>query len=405
MKNLGHDLLLGIIAADSRALSLQNDFILVQQQNKLNQALIPRIRKPKTSKEAYSLPAALTLCTANYLISYPNNINHLLEMYTICIQKGYWITDNSNWNNLPYALKNTLKSFQETKDWQKVKVNNHKMGLTITPFLPILPTIISKNYHERATVLTQYLRPFTQKETDVYAMQLIAEFVYDLIRFQDKYIAYQNLQEACHQLVENEHYQFNYLLDEHSNCTPKTVKNYDGELLKTIQIALHCFMKTSRYKAAVHLALQFKGLSCAHTALVGALAGIYYGYESIPKDWMKELKNINEIKRLAHQYEVNYGKTVQFPHYIPMQKFGVRQLFQLARLTYGNEITPYQKLFLAVDHFDGSTDEFYDFWYPIYANLRFDYGVKKHWINLNDDPITSPNLFEYDFDPNHYLNI
>lgn len=387
MENLGHDILLGTVTADSIALSLQNEFILAQQQNKIKQSTI--LFKPKTTKGAYSLPAALTLCTANYLISYPNNINNLLEMYTICIQKGYWITDNSHWDNLPFALKNTLKSFQETKNWKKVKVNNYKTTLNIASFLPIIPTIIAKSKNERSKILAQYLCPFTREETDVLAIQVLADFLYNLIQFKDKHFAYYQLQEACHQLVEKEYYQFNCLINKHTNCTPKTVKNYNGETLKALQIALHCLMKTSRYKTAVNLALQFKGQTCAHTALVGALAGVYYGYESIPKDWTKALKNISQIKRLAHLYEINYGKTIHFPHYNPMQKFGVRQLFQLARLTYGDEITPYQKLFLAVDPFDESTDDFYDFWYPIYTNLRFAYGVKNYWISLNEDPITS----------------
>ena len=43
-------------------------------------------------------------------------------------------------------------------------------------------------------------------------------------------------------------------------------------------------------------------------ALAGGLAGIYYGYEGIPKEWIEKIVKVDEIIKLGERlYEAIYG--------------------------------------------------------------------------------------------------
>jgi ADP-ribosyl-[dinitrogen reductase] hydrolase len=46
----------------------------------------------------------------------------------------------------------------------------------------------------------------------------------------------------------------------------------------------------------------------ADGALAGGLAGIYYGYEGIPKEWVQKIAKVDEIIKLGERlYEAIYG--------------------------------------------------------------------------------------------------
>ena len=38
------------------------------------------------------------------------------------------------------------------------------------------------------------------------------------------------------------------------------------------------------------------------TAIAGGLAGLYYGYEEIPAEWLAVLKQKNELEELCHYF-------------------------------------------------------------------------------------------------------
>ena len=41
-------------------------------------------------------------------------------------------------------------------------------------------------------------------------------------------------------------------------------------------------------------------------AITGSLAGIYYGVDGIPKEWLKELKNCKEITDICNRFYNQY---------------------------------------------------------------------------------------------------
>lgn len=75
--------------------------------------------------------------------------------------------------------------------------------------------------------------------------------------------------------------------------------NNSGYSLNTLEIALYSFMKTESYEKAVEMSIRFGGDTDTQAVVVGGLAGAYYGYESIPEEWVKPLMNLEMIQGIV----------------------------------------------------------------------------------------------------------
>ena len=61
--------------------------------------------------------------------------------------------------------------------------------------------------------------------------------------------------------------------------------------------------RTDSYKYAVLKAVNFGEDTDTTAAICGGLAGIYYGYDSIPKEWVNSINRIDEVESLCEEYE------------------------------------------------------------------------------------------------------
>ena len=76
-----------------------------------------------------------------------------------------------------------------------------------------------------------------------------------------------------------------------------------GYVIDTIETVIYCLRNTSSYKEAVLKAINFGGDTDTNGAICGGLAGIYYGYDSIPIDWIKDIVRIDDLLELCERYE------------------------------------------------------------------------------------------------------
>lgn len=77
-----------------------------------------------------------------------------------------------------------------------------------------------------------------------------------------------------------------------------------GYVITTLECVLHCLVNTDNYRNAVLKAVNFGGDSDTAAAICGGLAGIYYGYDEIPIDWIESIPQIENILSLCEKFEV-----------------------------------------------------------------------------------------------------
>lgn len=89
------------------------------------------------------------------------------------------------------------------------------------------------------------------------------------------------------------------------NLQPDKIKS-STYVMHTLNVVFYCFLETSNYKDCVLKAINYGEDTDTTGAIVGALAGIYYGRESIPSDWINTLENKNLINTLCDNWNDKY---------------------------------------------------------------------------------------------------
>ena len=65
-------------------------------------------------------------------------------------------------------------------------------------------------------------------------------------------------------------------------------------VIKTLEAVLYCLLQTSSYRDAVLMAVNLGRDTDTVAAITGGLAGIYYGFDEIPSEWISQIRQIDE---------------------------------------------------------------------------------------------------------------
>jgi len=101
--------------------------------------------------------------------------------------------------------------------------------------------------------------------------------------------------------------------------TPAKDIKSSGYVVDTLEAAIWCLLNTENYKDCVLLAVNLGEDTDTVAAVAGGLAGLYYGYDSIPKEWLSVIAKHDYIEGLSKQLYVALGRTVseKLCSYIP----------------------------------------------------------------------------------------
>jgi ADP-ribosylglycohydrolase len=139
------------------------------------------------------------------------------------------------------------------------------------------------------------------------------EFALELLKGSDKQIAYVNAGRTVYdfiiskQIVQSEVDLFAPLLKDditkqHINSIPSS-----GYVMNTLKASMYCFMTTENYQDATLMAVNLGNDADTTGAVTGGLAGLYYGFDTIPEKWRKEIKRSNDIMDLCDRLSKAMG--------------------------------------------------------------------------------------------------
>jgi len=73
-----------------------------------------------------------------------------------------------------------------------------------------------------------------------------------------------------------------------------------GYVVDTLEAAIWCLINTKSYKECVLLAINLGEDTDTVAAVAGGLAGLYYGCENIPQDWIAQISRRDYIEKLSN---------------------------------------------------------------------------------------------------------
>lgn len=79
--------------------------------------------------------------------------------------------------------------------------------------------------------------------------------------------------------------------------------NGKGYVISTFEVVVYSLLNTENYADAVLEAVNIGRDTDTTAAICGGLAGIYYGYDSIPVDWLNEIDKLEKVLSLCERFE------------------------------------------------------------------------------------------------------
>lgn len=95
---------------------------------------------------------------------------------------------------------------------------------------------------------------------------------------------------------------FSRLCDENFAALPEEKISSSGYVVDTLEAALWCLLNTDDYKSLALKSVNLGGDTDTTAAVAGGLAGIFYGAESIPTEWLGILKRRDYLEKICEDF-------------------------------------------------------------------------------------------------------
>ncbi|MDO3424735.1 ADP-ribosylglycohydrolase family protein [Chryseobacterium sp. APV1] len=132
-------------------------------------------------------------------------------------------------------------------------------------------------------------------------------FAIELIKGKDKKEAYHHTQKVVLQFAEVQGFNpkeiqlFDRVLKNDISEYHEDSISSGGYVLHSLEASLWCFLNSESYPEAVLKAVNLGEDTDTTGAITGGIAGIYYGFESIPKEWIDVLARKEDIEKLCEK--------------------------------------------------------------------------------------------------------
>ena len=309
MNNLNKDILLGTAIGDALGLPIQF----------LEREVVAK--NPITTMEGldqFNVPAgtwsdntSLSFCLAESLCN-GYDLNDIINKFTKWMYEDYWTPANETFdiNYINYFtivnLRNNGSPHLAGMDIERDNGNGSLMRI-----LPLVPYILNMKEEDRFRIIGEVSSLTHRHPRSILACIALCEFAIQYINLQSVEEAYQAMQQTILQLLKRDMFieegiPFKRLVglsyEEFKAIELKDIHSTEY-VIDTLEASLWCIFNTTSYKDAVLKAVNLGDDANTVGAITGGLAGIIYGYDTIPSEWLEVLAKKDDIIELADKLD------------------------------------------------------------------------------------------------------
>jgi ADP-ribosylglycohydrolase len=143
----------------------------------------------------------------------------------------------------------------------------------------------------------------------VFSCFIYVIFAIELMKGKDKKEAYNHVQKTALEFAEIQGFNpkeiqlFDKILKNDISTYSEDEIRGSGYVLQSLEASLWCFLNSESYSEAVLKAVNLGEDTDTTGAITGGIAGIYYGFENIPEEWVAELVRKEDIENLCIKLE------------------------------------------------------------------------------------------------------
>jgi ADP-ribosylglycohydrolase len=164
--------------------------------------------------------------------------------------------------------------------------------------LPLLFYIKDLSIADRFNIISEVSSITHRHNRSIIACFLYLEMALNILQGKDKQTAYTEMCKTANDFLVEEKETFSRVLS--GNIPDLNIDDIKstGYVVHTLEAAIWCLLKTSDYQSAVLSAVNLGDDTDTTAAVTGGIAGMLYGWETIPAEWLNLLAKKTSIDNL-----------------------------------------------------------------------------------------------------------
>lgn len=279
-----------------------------------------------TGYGTYNLPpgtfsddSSLTFCLAEALTK-EFNLNEIGQNFVKWLYKSYW-TARGNVFDIGFATQKAIDRIAKGErpglagDFDVLSNGNG----SLMRIAPLLFYLFDKPINVRYEITKQVSSITHGHIRSVIVCFYYIEFALQLLENVDKFDIYKNLQTeiTAHlsslSIDQAEITLFDRLLKQNIHELAEDDIFSSGYVLHTLEASIWCLLTTNNYKDAVLKAVNLGEDTDTTGAVTGGLAGLLYGFDNIPTNWVKQIARYADIENLSERLGDKIANSLQPP--------------------------------------------------------------------------------------------
>ena len=268
---------------------------------------VKNIRRCGIQKQYYGIwsdDSSLTFCLADSLCN-GFDLNDVADKFVQWLYKGLWTSFGK-----AYGIGRTTRL--AIKRYKQGNINPANAGAideysngngSLMRILPLAFVLQKLPFEKRVSIISDVSSITHGHIRSIIACVIYIEIALNLLAGQDLREAYNNMKKPIMKYYtgQDELNHFSRILqDDISELKEEEIKS-SGYVVDTLEASLWCLLTSNSYKETVLKAVNLGEDTDTTGAVAGGLAGIYYGFESIPEEWVNQIARKDDIEELAER--------------------------------------------------------------------------------------------------------
>lgn len=264
----------------------------------------------------WSDDTSMTLATIDSIVE-KNNIDYSDIMYKFC----EWYNNSKYTANCVFfdigkstakALRNYLKGISPLLCGQTDERSNGNGSL-----MRILPVVLYMHFEQfsedDSVNLINNISSLTHgHEVSKVGCKIYFDFISEIINGATKYEALISLSSKNYSKYYSSKAisKYNRLLNKSFLELSRDEISSSGYIVDTLEATIWCIINSTDYKSSVLNAVNLGNDTDTIAAITGSIAGIVYGFDNIPKDWVSQIINKEYLEELIYKFEKNLNDKI-----------------------------------------------------------------------------------------------
>lgn len=146
----------------------------------------------------------------------------------------------------------------------------------------------------------------------IFACFIYVIYALELLINEDKFVAYHKTKIIIDKFLKDKQFNqieislFDRILKSNINELQEDEISSSGYVLHSLEASFWCVLNSKSYKETVLKAVNLGGDTDTTGCIAGGIAGLIYGYDEIPKEWIDFIARKKDIEDLCHKLEKKY---------------------------------------------------------------------------------------------------